>query len=108
MLTCRETIDRLGELESRDLAPAERRETKRHLAGCEDCLAYWRSYRTTVALERAAYSEEDPADLEIPEALVREVLASAPTVPGFLASAGYVVHILSGIAAAPLLAFWLR
>jgi len=108
VLTCREAIDRLSELESRDLTPAERRETKRHLVGCEDCLPYWRSYRTTVALERAAYSKEDPADLEIPEALVREVLASARTVPAFLASTGYVVHIFWGIAAAPLLTFWLR
>ena len=108
MLTCRDAISRLADLEDGELARADRQNTRRHLAGCEGCLPYWRSYRTTVALARRAYSEEDPANLEMPEELVGEVLAHARTLSRFLASARYAFHVLSGVAAAPLLALWLR
>jgi len=109
VLTCRQAISRLTDVETGDLAAPERRATKRHLAACDGCLAYWRSYRTTVALERRAYDGEQAAsDLVASEDLVRRILAAARNAPAFLASARYAIHVLSGIAAAPLIAFWLR
>ncbi len=107
MLSCREALSRLADLEAGGLDRAEKRETERHLAGCRCCLSYWRSYRTTVALARRACSEGDARDLPMPEGLIRrilDVIRNRPrSKPVF-----HIVHLLSGVAAAPLLAFWLR
>ncbi len=107
MLSCREAVSRLADLEARELDLGEKRETERHLAGCGSCLSYRKSYRTTVALARRACSEGDACDLPMPEGLTRRILDAIRTGrrsrPAF-----HVVHLLSGIAAAPLLAFWLR
>lgn len=108
MLTCRQAISRLEAHESGELVPTDRLETKRHLVRCESCLSYRRSYRVAVALGRAAYGRDDPADLEMPDELARRILARTNARWAVLASAGHVIHILSGIAAAPLIAFWLR
>ena len=78
MLTCRQAISRLTDVETGDLAAPERRATKRHLAACDGCLPYWRTYRTTVALERKACLEDDATHCETPEELVREILAAHP------------------------------
>jgi putative zinc finger protein len=107
MLSCREAVSRLGDFGAGELAGGKKRETARHLARCASCLSYWRSYRTTIALARRAFSEGNPRDLSLPEGLARRILDAARfrarSKPVF-----YVVHLLSGIAAAPLLAFWLR
>ena len=111
MLTCREALSRLGDLEAGDIRDRDKREVERHLARCGSCLSYWRSYRTTAALARRAFSDGDPRDLSMPEGLMSRILDSAGfrfRVSGFRKSAFHVVHLLSGIAAAPLLAFWLR
>lgn len=109
MLTCREAISRLGDLEAGELDLSEKREIERHLTGCGCCLSYWKSYRTTVALARSACS--DGSSLPMPEGLTRRILDSASfrsQVSGFRKPVFHVVHLLSGIAAAPLLVFWLR
>jgi hypothetical protein len=103
MLSCRGAISRLGNLEDGDLAASPRRETAGHLRRCRDCRSYWRSYRTTVSLTRAAFRSDEPGGLETPEDFVGKTRRLARW-----ASSGCVVHLLSGIAAAPLLAFWLR
>lgn len=106
MLSCREAIFRLGDFEGGELDPGTRRETERHLASCGSCLSYRKSYRTTVALARRACSEGD-ADLPMPEGLTRRILDAVRI--GFRSRPVFhVVHLLSGIAAAPLLVFWLR
>jgi hypothetical protein len=109
VLTCREAISRLGDLEAGELDLAEKREIERHLAGCGCCLSYWKSYRTTVSLARRAYL--DGNGLPMPEGLTRRILDSASfrfQASGFRKPVFHVVHLLSGIAAAPLLVFWLR
>ena len=110
MLTCRQAIARLGDLSGRDLGREEIRESKRHLASCRSCSAYGRSYRVTVELAREAYRDPDGTGYaELPEALVGEILAAARTRLSDVAPRSWhLVHLLSGIAAGPLLAFCLR
>lgn len=106
-MTCRGLIARLGQHASGNLAAEEIRESRRHLARCGSCAAYRRSYRATVRLAREAF--RDPGEAEIPEALVEEILAAAPTrFSRFRPRARYLVHLLAGVAAGPLLAFCIR
>jgi hypothetical protein len=108
-LTCRQAITRLGDLSGRHLGREEMRESKRHLAACRSCSAYGRSYRATIELAREAYRDPGTGYAELPEALVGEILAAARTRLSDLAPRGWhLVHLLSGIAAGPLLAFCLR
>jgi anti-sigma factor RsiW len=109
-MTCRGLIVRLADLSCDGLAPTEMRESKRHLARCQSCAAYRRSYRATVELSREAYRAPGGADgPEMPETLVRGILAAARTrLSGLSPRAWHLVHLLSGIAAGPLLAFCLR
>jgi anti-sigma factor RsiW len=107
VLTCRGLVARLTDFSCGDLTLSEERESKRHLARCESCASYWRTYRTTVALEREAYREPDAGWGEMPAELARRILAAARS-RGPSPSAWHLVHLLSGIAAGPLLAFYLR
>jgi anti-sigma factor RsiW len=107
VLTCRGLVARLTDFSGGDLTLSEERESKRHLARCESCASYWRSYRTTVALERQAYREPGAGWGEMPAELAREILAAARS-RGSSLPAWHLVHLLSGIAAGPLLAFCLR
>ena len=106
-MTCRGLIARLPELASGSLAADEPRESRRHLARCGSCAAYRRSYRATVRLAREAFRSSDEADM--PEALVGEILAAARArISRFRPRTRYLVHLLAGVAAGPLLAFCLR
>ena len=104
-MTCRGLIARLGELSCGTLAPEETRESRRHLARCGSCAAYRRSYLATVRL--ACEASRAPGWAEMPEALVGEILAAART-SSSRPSPRYLVHLLAGVAAGPLLAFCLR
>lgn len=110
LLTCRDVIAVLADLSSGELAPVQMRESRRHLAACRSCAAYRRSYRATVRLAREAFrSPEDAGKAEMPEAMIGRVLAAALCQLSVGRSrARHVVHLLSGIAAGPLLAFCLR
>jgi len=61
-LTCREAIGLLAEYLESVLSPAQIGRFEAHLAGCEPCLAYLRTYRRTKELtaetERVAMPEE--------------------------------------------------
>ncbi len=105
MLTCREAVARLTDLSCGNLILSQERECKRHLARCRSCASYWRSYRTTVTLEREACREPGIGREEMPSELIRSILAAAraSSLPVW-----HLVHLLSGIAAAPLLAISLR
>lgn len=109
-MTCRGLIARLADLSCGDLAPREMRESKRHLAGCQSCAAYRRSYRATVDIARQAYRAPGGADgAEMPEALIGGILAAARTrLSGLSPRSWRLVHLLSGIAAGPMLASCLR
>ena len=100
-------IGGLADLSGGELPAGEARESKRHLARCAPCAGYWRGYRTTVELEREAYRDVGPQ--ELPEDLVGAILAVARRrLSGIPPRAWHLVHLLSGIAAAPLVAFYLR
>jgi anti-sigma factor RsiW len=102
-------IARLCDLSGGDLAPGQIRESKRHLARCGSCAAYRRSYLTTVALAREALRAPGAGEAGMPEALIGKILAAARArVSTFSPRARYLVHLLAGVAAGPLLAFCLR
>ena len=103
-------IARLPDLSRGSLAADEIRESRRHLARCGSCASYRRSYLATVALAREAFRAPGGAgEAEMPEALIGEILAAARTrFSRFSPRARYLVHLLAGVAAGPLLAFCLR
>jgi anti-sigma factor RsiW len=76
-LTCREVADFLMAYDDGELATPERAAFDAHLDECPDCVAYLRSYRATVALGKRAFADEDErAAGEVPEQLVRAILAA--------------------------------
>jgi len=76
-VNCRELIDFLGDYLQRELPPEQQAEFERHLAACTACANYLRTYQATVRLGKAALSPtEDEAPAEVPEELLRAVLAA--------------------------------
>ena len=76
-LTCRELVDFLMSYLDDELSDPERRAFEAHLAVCEDCVAYLRSYEATVRLERQAFHAPDtPVSDDVPDELVAAILAS--------------------------------
>jgi anti-sigma factor RsiW len=75
-VTCRELVEFLDDYLSRAL-PAERRaEFEAHLAACPSCVAYMKSYLASIELGRAALlASEEPVPGDVPEDLVRAILA---------------------------------
>jgi anti-sigma factor RsiW len=82
-MTCREFAEFLDDYLSGALPPSRRSLFDEHLHACPDCRNYLDSYRQTVQLEKAAFCEpEGPVPQDVPEALVRAILAARPTSPG--------------------------
>lgn len=75
-LTCRDLIDFLRAYLDDELPPALRRRFEDHLDACPPCLHYLDSYRETVSLAGRAWDEDGPVPEEVPEELVRAVLAA--------------------------------
>jgi anti-sigma factor RsiW len=73
-LTCKEFVDFLMRYLDGELAPDERTTFEGHLRDCPPCKVYLDSYRETVALGRGC--ADDPVPAEVPEALVRAILAA--------------------------------
>ena len=74
-LTCRDVADFLMAYLDRELAPPQRLAFEAHLAACDECVRYLRSYARTVRLAQASGRDADePAD--VPERLVRSILAA--------------------------------
>jgi anti-sigma factor RsiW len=76
-MTCRECTDFLADYVAEELAPDELAIFERHLNACPNCVEYMRQYRVTIAAGRAACADPD-APAEIPEALIRAILAARP------------------------------
>lgn len=77
--TCRELIEFLHAYLDGELEPGRRRLFEEHLAACPPCRDYLDSYRATVALAGVAFegcAPDDPPPGEVPEELVRAVLAA--------------------------------
>ena len=76
-MTCRELVEFLSASLAGELAREERRRFEEHLADCPECARYLRSYEETIALARGAFAHpDDPVPAEVPEELVRAVLAA--------------------------------
>jgi anti-sigma factor RsiW len=81
-MTCREFVEFLDDYLSGALHTARRSLFDRHLAACPDCRHYLDSYRKTVLLGRAAFCEDEgPVPREVPEDLVKAILAARPAAP---------------------------
>ena len=76
-MTCRDFVEFLSEYFSGELAQAERAGFEAHLAECPACVAYLETYQKTIQLIKAAYAHpDDRVPDEVPEELVRAVLAA--------------------------------
>ena len=61
-MTCKEFTDWLGEYVDDDCQVDIRADCRQHAADCRNCTAYWRSYRMTIEVARAAYAKSDRED----------------------------------------------
>jgi anti-sigma factor RsiW len=75
-LTCRELAEFVMDYLDEALSAGERTVFEAHLAVCEDCIAYLRSYREAVRLGKAYGQDDDRHAPEMPEDLVQAILAS--------------------------------
>ena len=79
-MTCRELVEFLSAYLDGELAPGERAGFDAHLSACPECLAYLNTYRATVTLGRGAFDQPgDPVPADVPEELVRAILAARRT-----------------------------
>ena len=76
-MTCRELIEFLMDYLSGEVPPEERVLFDEHLSECPSCRAYIKSYERTVKMGKAAFDRpEEDVPPEVPEELVRAILAS--------------------------------
>jgi anti-sigma factor RsiW len=76
-MTCRELADFLMDYLNDDLAPDVRAAFDRHLSLCPNCVNYLSGYKTTIELGRRAFADDDAdASTEVPEDLLRAILAA--------------------------------
>lgn len=76
-MTCRELIDFLGAYLDGELSEEVRLRFDEHLAACPECSAYLETYRETVKLAKRAFKDpDDPVPADVPEDLVKAILAA--------------------------------
>jgi anti-sigma factor RsiW len=71
-LSCREIVTTLDDYVSGRMSTRRRAAVKAHLSGCDECSAYLRLYRATVAAAKNAFSEE--RETPLPQEFVRSIL----------------------------------
>ncbi len=64
MLRCRDIVDLLGEYIDGELDPATAHALEAHLAGCQECTAFIKTYRGTVRVARQLREEQIPPALK--------------------------------------------
>lgn len=68
---------RLIDYRANDLHPAEPADLEAHLSLCRSCVEYLKSYEEIVRLSKGAFSPlDEPVSADVPEELVRAILAS--------------------------------
>jgi anti-sigma factor RsiW len=72
---CEEVLTFLWAYLGGELPPEKMAEFDRHLQGCDSCTAYLETYRETIELTQGAFPEGDEQAAEMPEDLVKAVLA---------------------------------
>jgi len=76
-MTCREFADFILDYLAAELSSESRALFEHHLDVCANCRKYLDAYQQTVALGRRAFEAEDaPVPDEVPEELVKAVLAA--------------------------------
>lgn len=76
-ITCREFIEFLHLYLDGELSPDRVAEFERHLSVCDSCVAYLATYKTTIALGKAACEDLDgPVGAEVPADLVAAILSA--------------------------------
>jgi len=81
-MTCRDVTDVLDRYLDGDLSARQRLFLRVHLLGCRDCRNYLQSYELTTRAAKAAMLDLDgPPPAQMPEELVRAILASREGTP---------------------------
>lgn len=76
-LTCREFVEYLYDYLLGMLPAARTAEFNGHLAACPSCVAYMKSYETSVRMGRSALlPTDDQVSADVPEGLVQAILAT--------------------------------
>ena len=75
-MTCRELVEFLMDYLDGVLPDPERSSFEGHLGDCPDCAAYLATYGEAVRLGKEACTAGDAIPAEVPEDLVRAVLAA--------------------------------
>lgn len=63
MLRCRDIVDLLDDYLDRALDPEDAAALDQHLAGCQDCMAFMKTYRGTVRKSRELRESQLPPEL---------------------------------------------
>jgi anti-sigma factor RsiW len=79
-VNCRELTAFLMDYLEGELAQSERSDFEFHLHGCQDCVRYLETYQRTIELGRAACAEDHAVPEDVPEGLVRAILAARRSV----------------------------
>lgn len=75
-LRCRDFVELLMAWLDGELEPERDAALRAHVAACPPCERYLESYRRTVALGREACEPDGPLPEDVPEELVRALLAA--------------------------------
>ena len=75
-MTCKELVEFLMDYLDGLLAESERRRFEEHLGECPDCVAYLATYQEAVRLGKEACTAGDSIPTDVPEDLVRAILAA--------------------------------
>ncbi len=75
-MTCKEFVSFLMDYLTGELSAPERADFEKHIAACPDCKAYLATYRETIRLSQAVCREDDHIPSDVPEDLVRAVVAA--------------------------------
>lgn len=85
MITCREFEDFILEYLEGGLPERQRFVFELHLKVCRECRDYLRAYQRTIEVSRRAFQADDePVPEEVPEELVKAVLAAKRDAEGDL------------------------
>jgi predicted anti-sigma-YlaC factor YlaD len=75
-MTCRELVEFLADYLAGELAPEVGRVFETHLGECPECATYLRGYADAIRLARASAETDDALPAEVPEGLVRAIVAA--------------------------------
>jgi anti-sigma factor RsiW len=76
-VNCREFVDFLMGYLDGELEPAQAEVFRRHMQACPPCVDYLETYRQTIELGRClCETPEAPVPADVPESLVRAILAA--------------------------------